>query len=135
VFDNALRHFFNVQTLLGIQTAAIILFILRMWNGSPAMFAQWIAYRRARAEEKSADWERIRYERDAASEALKIAREEIDMLRDKLAERDQRIAMLIGENARLQGIQQGFGEWRNIQTVLEAAKRLSDNGKQQGNGK
>jgi hypothetical protein len=122
-----------IPIAVAVNTSAILLLVIRMWNGAPAMFAQWIAYKRAKSEEKSADWGRIRHERDAASEALKVAREEIDMLRDKLAERDQRIAILIGENARLQGIQQGFGEWRNIQTVLEAAKRLSENGKQ-GNG-
>ena len=132
MFDNALRHFFNVQTLLGIQTAAIILFILRMWNGSPAMFAQWIAYRRARAEEKSADWERIRYERDAASEALKIAREGIDMLRDKLAEVEAKRIEALGRAVRSEAALQGYGDGRQRLAAEEAAKRIIENGKRDG---
>jgi uncharacterized coiled-coil DUF342 family protein len=123
---DGLRQFFSVETFLGIQAAAIILFVIRMWNGSPAMFAQWIAYRRARAEEKSADWERIRYERDASSEAAKVSREEIDMLRDRLAERDSRIATLMGENAELRGILQSIGEWRQFQAYRDALRRQDD---------
>jgi hypothetical protein len=133
VDGEALRQFFSVETLLGIQTAAVILFVIRMWSGAPAMLAQWIAYRRAKAEEKAADWERIRHERDVATEAAKVGREEIDMLRDKLAEVEAGRIEWMGEAVRYKAIVQGYGEARQLQAVEDAMKRYEES-KPEGNG-
>lgn len=62
VDGSALAQIFSLQSAAWTATALLFLFLVRMWNGAPAMFAQWVAWRRARSEEKAADWTRLRDE-------------------------------------------------------------------------
>lgn len=114
---SALNQFFSVQGAVWTSTAILFLFVLRMWNGSPAMFAQWIAYRRAKAEERSADWDRIRAERDAAGE-------ERDMVRDRWAACEAERIEWMGRAVRAEAALQGYGEARQRLAVEEATRRM-----------
>lgn len=92
----AWRQIFSVQSAAWTATAFIFLFTVRMWNGAPAMFAQWVAWRRARADEKAADWQRLREENqriDARCQRLEAAEERC---REELAGVKQRLASLEG---------------------------------------
>src|SRR5688572_20891768 len=79
VNHDAIGQILSVEGAAWTATIIIGLLVARIWSASPAMFAQWIEYRRAKAAEKSADWDRIRAERD-------VAREERDLVRDRWAE-------------------------------------------------
>lgn len=59
---NSLRQIFSVANAAWAVVTIAFLFAVRMWNGAPAMFEQWVALRRANAEEKAADWSRLRDE-------------------------------------------------------------------------
>ncbi len=74
VDTNALRQIFSIQSAAWTIVALFTLLMARAWNGAPAMLEQWIAYRRAKAEEKAADWNRLRDEIARLSEAEKQCR-------------------------------------------------------------
>lgn len=122
----ALRQLFSVEALLAVNTGVFILLVIRIWNGSPAMFAQWIAYRRAKAEEKTAEYSRLRNENKRIDDRCIKLEERVDSVeeaerrcRAELVEKERRIA-------NLEGLQQGRGEARQELTILESAKRLGD---------
>ena len=131
MFDaDALRQVFSITGAAWTSTAILFLLAVRIWNGAPAMFEQWIAYRKAKAEEKAAAHSRILEELDRVYEALKLEREENVACRDKAAFLEMDKVKLMQENATLKGILQGYGEARNLQAMDEALKRAE----QRGNG-
>jgi hypothetical protein len=119
---SAVADIFSVQVAAWTTTTAVCLFIFRLWNVSPAMFAQWIAYRRSRAEEKAADWKRRGDEikrLDDRCKALEVAE---TRCREDLADAKERIAIL-------EGYQIGRGTMRQEVTVLEVSQRVNEEDK------
>ena len=123
----AVGQMFSVEVAAWSATAILLLFVIRMWNGSPAMFAQWIEWRRLKAAEKASDWTRLRDEIDRLSEAEKACRaDHAKSVRDhadtvtKLADATHRIAALEGYY---------FGQGSARQEAVVAIERLeNDNG-------
>lgn len=81
----ALRQIFSIENAAWTVTILIALLVLRMWNGAPAMFEQWIAYKRAKAEEKAADWSRLREHCSFLMEAEERCRVELNEVKSRLA--------------------------------------------------
>lgn len=81
----ALREIFSLESAAWIAVALLFLFVVRMWNGAPAMFEQWIAYKRAKAEEKSADWSRLRDHCSFLMQAEENCRSELNDVKGRLA--------------------------------------------------
>lgn len=81
----AVRDIFSIEGAAWTSTLFIALLVLRIWNGAPAMFQQWIAYRRAKAEEKAADWSRLRDHCSFLMEAEERCRSELNEVKSRLA--------------------------------------------------
>lgn len=81
----ALKEIFSLESAAWIAVAILFLFVVRMWNGAPAMFEQWIAYKRAKAEEKSADWSRLRDHCSFLMQAEENCRAELNDVKGRLA--------------------------------------------------
>lgn len=94
--EAALHSIFSVQSAAWTATALLAVFVVRMWNGSPAMFEQWIAYRTAKAAEKAADWNRLRDEIKRLSEAEKQCRGDYMLLHAQHMEVLSRLTSLEG---------------------------------------
>lgn len=124
VDEFALKQIFSLQSAAWTATALFGLFVIRLWNGAPAMFAQWVEWRRTVAEartaeagriaaEKAADWSRLRDEIVRLSDAERKCRADFDDLHDKFIERGQKhgeeIAGLRAEIAELRGFLTGQG--------------------------
>lgn len=104
-----LRAIFSVQNAAWTAVTLLLLFVWRMWNGAPAMFAQWIDYRRAKAEERSADWNRFREEIKYLRDAERQCRSDYDELYRRSHLRDEEIAELRKELGELRGYMAGQG--------------------------
>jgi Tfp pilus assembly protein PilN len=114
-----LERFFTITGAAWTATGFIGLLVIRMWSGAPAVFAQWVAYRRAKAEERSADWTRLRDENarlDGRCQRLEIAEEKC---RDELADVKQRLSAL-------EGYELGKGKARQDAANIVAIERLQD---------
>ena len=81
----AIREIFSLESAAWIAVALLFLFVVRMWNGAPAMFEQWIAYKRAKAEEKSSDWSRLRDHCAFLMKAEETCRSELNEVKGRLA--------------------------------------------------
>lgn len=81
----ALKQIFSLESAAWIAVALLFLFVIRMWNGAPAMFEQWILYKRAKAEEKAADWSRLRDHCSFLMEAEERCRSELNEVKTRLA--------------------------------------------------
>lgn len=105
----SLRHLFSLQSAAWTSTAILFLLAVRMWNGAPAMFAQWIAYRQAKAAERSGDWSRLRAEITRLDERCDHLQKEVDECREREAEWMHRAiaaeAFQLGEGEALQKAQ------------------------------
>jgi hypothetical protein len=118
VFDaSALQQIFSWQSAAWTSTAVLLLFVVRMWNGAPAMLDRWLAFRTAKANEKSADWTRLRDEINRLNAWCHELQEAVDECR-------QREAEWMSRAVTAEATLQGYGEWRQIQAVREASKRL-----------
>jgi hypothetical protein len=109
--------FFSLEGAAWTATAFIGLLVVRVWNGSPAMFAQWIAYRRAKAEERASDWTRLRNDNarlDERCQRLEIAEERC---REELANVKARVCAL-------EGYELGKGKARQDAAGIVAVERL-----------
>lgn len=120
MFDaEALRQMFSIQSAAWTFVALIFLFIWRMWNGAPAMFAQWIAYRTHKASEKAAHWNRLQVEIARLSEAERKCRADFDELHDGFVK-------VKAEIAELRGYQAGYGRASQEAAGVVAIERLGD---------
>lgn len=81
----AFQQIFSIESAAWTATAVLFLLAVRMWNGAPAMFEQWIAYKRAEAEERAADWSRLRDHCNFLMEAEERCRSELIEVRGRLA--------------------------------------------------
>lgn len=81
----ALKQIFSLESAAWVGVALLSLFVVRMWNGAPAMFEQWISYKRAKAEEKAADWSRLRDHCSFLMEAEERCRSELNDVKSRLA--------------------------------------------------
>lgn len=118
VDGQALQQIFSLESAAWSAVGLLFLFVIRLWNGSPAMFAQWIAYRRARAEEKAADWLRLREEIGRLAEAEERCRKDFRALHAEHMRVLERIASLEGYMA-------GQGQARNEAAGVVAMERLA----------
>lgn len=125
----ALREIFNLTTGVWTIAAVLMLMACRLWNGLPAVMAQWIAWRRQRQEEKDAQ-EQARLRARAA---------DWDRLRGIVARLDERVAFLERERTlwmdraiRAEAIIQGQGEVRQAAANASAEVRLDDAERRKG---
>jgi hypothetical protein len=81
----ALAEIFSLEGAAWAMFLVLSLFVARMWNGSPAMFQQWIAYKRAKAEEKASDWMRLRDHCSFLMDAEERCRAELNEVKSRLA--------------------------------------------------
>lgn len=114
----ALRQIFSLENAAWVGVALCFLFIARMWNGAPAMFQQWIAYRKAVAEEKQAHWVPLLAENKRLDERCIRLEKAEERCRDELMDVKGRISVL-------EGYQIGKGQLRQELTIIEATERLS----------
>lgn len=129
----------TVRDLFSVAGAAygflvvFTLFVARMWNGSPAMFAQWIDYKRAKAAEKAADFTRMREEIERVSAAEQRCRTDFDHLHHQFIEREVQhsaeIAALRGEIGELRGLLTGHGQIRQLAAGVVAIERTERKGR------
>lgn len=119
MFDaDALRQIFSIQSAAWTGVALFFLFVWRMWNGAPAMFAQWIAYRRAKAEEKAAHWNRLQQEIARLDESAKESRAAEARCNEELYGVKTRLATL-------EGYQAGYGRAAQEAAGIVAIERLN----------
>lgn len=117
----ALRQIFSIENAAWTATVIIALLVLRMWNGAPAMFEQWISYKRAKAEEKAADWQRLREHCAFLMLAEENCRTELNDVKSRLAT--------------LEGYMAGQGRAHQEAAGIVAIERLGRNDKKPGDGK
>lgn len=94
--SNALAQIFSLQSAAWSLVAIIFLLVVRLWNGSPAMFAQWIEYRKTKEAAKAADWTRLRAEIERLDGRCIRLEDAEAKCRDDLASAKERIATLEG---------------------------------------
>lgn len=117
VFDaDALRQIFSVQSAAWTFTALIFLFVWRMWNGAPAMFSQWIAYKQAKAAEKAAHWNRLQTEITRLSDAERQCRQDFDKLHSDFID-------IKAQLSELRGYQAGYGRAHQEAAAIIAIER------------
>lgn len=114
----ALKQIFSLENAAFIALALFALLVLRMWNGAPAMFEQWISWRRARAEHKAAEWGRLLSENKRIDERC---------IRLETAEERCRAELLDvkGRLAALEGYMAGQGKASQEAAGVVALERLS----------
>lgn len=81
----AVRDIFSIESAAWAGVALFSLLIARIWNGAPAMFEQWIAYKRAKAEEKAAAYNQLREHCSFLIEAEERCRVELNDVKGRLA--------------------------------------------------
>lgn len=138
VDELALKQIFSLQSATWTIAALIALFIIRLWNGAPAMFAQWVEWRKAVAEaktaeasrvaaEKAADWSRLRDEIVRLSDAERKCREDFDALHERFIEREKAHFLEMGEVKNelsvLRGYMEGLGNARQEASGIVAIER------------
>lgn len=119
--DDALRQIFSIGSAAWTATAIFAVFVIRLWNGGPAMFGQWIEYRKSIHAEKSSDWTRLREEIDRLSKSEKQCREDFAALHSQHMDLSRRIA-------ELEGYQIGQGRASQEAAGVIALERLKKDG-------
>jgi len=111
IFD----RIYSWATFTAAIFAANLVALFKAW---PLVMSRLNERHRDVAAEKAGDWERIRAERDAA-------RKDRDLMRERWAlcevEKNDWMRRAITAEATLQG----FGEWKQMLAVREAARRLA----------
>lgn len=113
----ALKEIFSLESAAWIAVALIFLFVVRMWNGAPAMFEQWILYKQTKAAEKIADWNRLREEIRRLSEAEQQCRRDFQQIHNDCLS-------LRNELADLRGYLAGQGRAAQEAAGIVAIERL-----------
>ena len=88
------------------------------WLNAVAIFKIYNERQRDVHSERAADWDRIRSERD-------VAREERDLVRDKLAESETGRIEWMGRAIKAEATLQGWSEARQRLAIEDAEKRLA----------
>lgn len=114
---DALRSIFSLQSAAWTGIAILFLFLVRLWKGLPAVFAQWVAWRQVKALEKAADWTRLRDENKRLDDRCKRLEVSEEKCRSELADLQTRLAIV-------EGYQIGRGEAAQEVTIIESGKRL-----------
>lgn len=118
----ALKQIFSLESAAWIAVALLFLFIVRMWNGAPAILEQWILYKQTKAAEKVSDWNRLRDEIKRLSDSEQQCRSDYQQLhRDYLDLRN--------EIADLRGYLAGQGRASQEAAGVVALERLGQNKK------
>jgi hypothetical protein len=112
-------QFFTVGTAAWTSTCLLALLVARLWNGAPAMFQQWIEWRRLVAAAKTADWDRRGEELARLDERCIRLEEAEQTCREELANAKGRIAVL-------EGYQIGQGMAAQQAAGVVALDRLKD---------
>lgn len=110
----ALKQILSIQNAAWIAVALLFLFIVRMWNGAPAMLETWILWQQSKSAEKVSDWSRLREEIRRLSDSERECRERFDSLHRRFIEREEahhrEIAELRSEVGELRGYLTGQGK-------------------------
>jgi hypothetical protein len=104
-----------VSQLLSTTSAAwaavliLALFVARLWSGAPAILDKWLAWRAAKAAERTAYWDRLLKEIKRLDERCDHLQSEVDACREREGEWMQRAiaaeAYQLGEGEALQKAQ------------------------------
>lgn len=108
----AVKDLFSVESASWASFAVLCLLVARVWNGSPAMFAQWLAYKRAKAEEKAAAYNQLRDHCNFLMDAEERCRTELNEVKSRLAA--------------LEGYMAGQGKASQEAAGIVAIERLRD---------
>jgi hypothetical protein len=94
------------------------LFVARLWSGAPAILDKWLAWKAAKAAERSADWDRLRAEINRLDDRCDHLQGEVDECRRREGEWMQRAisaeAYQLGEGAARQEAQRIISTERQI---------------------
>lgn len=124
----ALKQILSLESAAWVVVALVFLLVVRMWNGAPALFEQWIIYKQTKAAEKVSDWNRLREEITRLSESEQQCRRDFQQLhRDYLGLRN--------ELADLRGYLAGTGRASQEAAGIVAIERLAKRDGPQGGGK
>lgn len=115
---NSLAELFSVRNAALVAALANLLLVFRVFNGAPKWFEQWISYRRAKAEEKAADWSRLRDHCNFLMAAEETCRSELNDVKGRLAT--------------LEGYMAGQGRAYQEAAGINALERLGRNDKKPG---
>lgn len=124
----ALREVFSLTSGIWTMVAILALGVWRMWNGLPAVMAQWIAWRQQKQAEqlaklqatedaKSADWSRLR------DEVARLAGR-IEYLEGKVAECEHDRMHWMERAIHAESVLLGVGEVRQAAATAMAEVRL-----------
>lgn len=110
----------EMLTAIGAAGSAGIfaLLAIRVWSGIPNLMEKWLAFRIARAAEKTADWDRRGDELNRLDARCIKLEEAEQKCRDELADAKERIAVL-------EGYQIGRGAVRQELTIIESTDRVN----------
>lgn len=75
----------TVETAAMGMFATLALLVVRIYSGIPKFIEQWIAYKRAKAEEKAAEWTRLRDHCNFLMEAEERCQERLRLVESDLA--------------------------------------------------
>lgn len=140
VDERALASIFSLTT--GVWTIAGILALTtwRIWNGLPAVMAQWVAWRQAKmadklareqaaAEAKAADWSRLRGEVDRLLGRVDTLEEKCDKLEGEVDACRQREAEWMRRAIEAEAALMGRGRADQEAQLIVSAERQKDKGK------
>lgn len=127
---NAFKQIFSLQSAAWTAVALIILFVVRMWNGAPAMLETWIHWKQAKAAEKVADWSRLREEINRLSEAEKQCRADYQELHAQHMDLHSKCHELNRRVAELEGYYVGQGKASQEAAGIVALERMKKDKKE-----
>ncbi len=108
---------FSVRGAAWTATIFIGFLVMRLWSSSPAMFQQWIEYKKAKASEKAADWTRLRDENKRIDERCQRLETAEERCRNELILVKERLAVL-------EGYEIGQGKSRQEAANIVAQERI-----------
>jgi hypothetical protein len=105
----AFSQLFNTSSAAWAAVLILALFVARLWSGAPAILDKWLAWKAAKAAERTAYWDRLLKEISRLDERCDHLQGEVDECRKREGEWMQRAiaaeAYQLGEGEALQKAQ------------------------------
>jgi hypothetical protein len=105
----AVSQLFSTSSAAWAAVLILALFVARLWSGAPAILDKWLAWRAAKAAERTAYWDRLLKEISRLDERCDHLQSEVDECRKREGEWMQRAiaaeAFQLGEGEALQKAQ------------------------------
>jgi len=124
----ALSQMFSTTSAAWVAVFILALFVARLWSGAPAVLDKWLAWRAAKAAERSAYWDRLLQEIGRLDDRCDHLQKEVDACREREGEWMARAtaadAYQLGEGEALQKAQR-----------IVSTERQIDADKKKGNSK